>query len=102
MRGPEKEIRPEANGADSTKISGQAIYSQDSSGPGQSSPDAPTWDEYVGATVEAQVVGYRLGYQHGLRDAADELDAQVLRDRAAAVVLNAAKDMHVVDLRRPA
>lgn len=98
MRGPEKEIRPEANGADSTKISGQAIYSQDSSAPGHSSPDAPVWDDLV----DAQVVGYRLGFAHGLRAAADELDAQVLRDRAAAVVLNAAKDLHVADLRRSA
>lgn len=64
--------------------------------------DRPTWDTLVEATVTAQVVGYELGYQHGLRDAADELDAQVLRDRAAAVVRNAARDLHVAGLRRSA
>lgn len=66
------------------------------------SRDSPSWDDYVAATCAAQAEGYRLGFHAGLKYAADEADGKVLRERAAEVVLNAAKDMHVAALRRPA
>lgn len=60
--------------------------------------DAPSWDDLTNAWSD----GWITGYAHGLRDAAEERDAQALHARAAEVVLNAAKDLHVADLRRSA
>lgn len=63
---------------------------------------APTWEEFVEATVEAQVLGFELGYQAGLRSAADELDAEVLRERANKVVRGVVADMGVPAARERA
>lgn len=59
----------------------------------------PTWTEYVEAVSEAGALGFTLGRAEGLREAADELDAEVLRERAAEVVRNVVADWDTTPAR---
>lgn len=58
-------------------------------------PHAPAWADVIDAGIRGQVIGYELGRAAGLREAADELDAEVLRERAAAVIRGAVASMGV-------
>lgn len=54
--------------------------------------ERPTWFEYTEAVCLAGAQGFELGRAAGLREAADTLDAAVLRQRAALVVRAVVED----------
>ena len=61
--------------------------------------ERPTWSEHIEAVCLAGALGFERGRVEGLREAADELDADVLRERAAEVIRNVVADWDTTPAR---
>lgn len=73
----ETEQRPRVDTGGAAKNTGEAFGTSIAN-----TADRPSWDTLVEATVDAQIIGFELGYRRGWADALDDREAHLRQVRA--------------------